>query len=80
MSLDPSGYERRIPARAEDSDYTLREACTVVRVASSTMWRMLNKGDVVGYKTGGRMKITRESVDAFRERNIFQPKQNNAAP
>ena len=77
MSLDTS---HRIPERAGDSDYTVREACTAIRCAASTMWRLLNKGDVVGYRTGGRMKITRESVDAFRERNIFKPKQNNAAP
>ena len=74
-------YERRIPDRAEDSDYTMIEACTAIHCAASTMWRMLNKGDVVGYKTGGRMKITRASVDEFRERNIFKPKQKiNAAP
>ena len=74
-----AAYERRIPDRVEDSDYTMIEACTAIRCAASTMWRMLNQGDVVGYKTGGRMKITRESVDEFRERNVFKPKMKNSA-
>lgn len=66
-------YERRIPPATDTSDFTLREACAELRLAPSTMWRMLNRGDVEGYKTGGRMKITRASLEGYRERNRFQP-------
>ena len=54
-------------------DYTVKELTEELRCSRSTVWRLLNKGEITGYSIGTRMNITRDSVDAYKERHRFRP-------
>ena len=68
---------RRIPPRSEavaDADATIKEFCAEVRCCPSYAWSLINAGDVVAYKVGARVKVTRASIEALKERNRIKPK------
>lgn len=68
---------RRVPPQGEatgDADATIREFCAELRCAPATAWRMINTGQVDAYHVGRRVKITRASIDALKERNRIHPK------
>lgn len=57
-----------------EADATLREAAAEIRCAPSTIWRLIHREELVAYKAANRVKITRASLDAMKERNRIQPK------
>jgi excisionase family DNA binding protein len=65
--------ERVVPTPSIKSDLTVTEACAEMRVARSTVWRLLARGEISGYSVGTHMKLDRASVDAFKDRNRYQP-------
>lgn len=47
-------------------DYTFREACSVLRIARSTLYRFLYAGKLTGKKVGARWRFEREVIHNFR--------------
>ncbi|SNS56792.1 helix-turn-helix domain-containing protein [Tropicimonas sediminicola] len=73
----PKPPDHSVPPRSETSDLTIKEVCSELRVAPATVYRMLKSGELAGYKFGENnwsTRITRQSVDALKRRQPFEPK------
>ena len=54
------------PANTTPPDFTVSEVCTIFGVTPPVIYKLLNRGDLIGYKVGRARRITRESVDRVR--------------
>ena len=50
----------------EDHDLTVQEVCAILRATAPTIYKLLNRGELKGYKVGASRRITRESLEALR--------------
>jgi len=60
-----------------DRDYNMREAATRLRVHVSTLYRMLERGELRTYHVGKNRRVTTEELD--RIRNGGNTQQNETA-
>ena len=47
-------------------DLSVTETCAILNVTSPTIYKMLGRGELEGYKAGRSRRITRESVQRLR--------------
>ena len=47
-------------------DYNITDVCKIFNCTSPTVYKLLNRGELKGYKVGASRRITRESVEALR--------------
>ena len=47
-------------------DFTIVEACTLLDVTPPTIYKLLNRGELKGYKVGRARRITFESIQKLR--------------
>ena len=57
-----------------ESDYTIRQFCKSLSTSRSTTWRLINAGEIDAYHVGKNVRITRASVEAYKERGRILPK------
>lgn len=51
-------------------DYSVTEVCSILGVTPPTVYKLLNRGTLTGYKVGAHRRITNESVDLLRSGNM----------
>ncbi|MCA0927102.1 MULTISPECIES: helix-turn-helix domain-containing protein [Ruegeria] len=54
-------------------DCTVLEAAALMRCSPSTVYRLINAGEIDAYKRGDRTLIDGESILALKERNRIKP-------
>jgi len=54
-------------------DCTVLEAAALMRCSPSTVYRLINVGEITAYKRGDRTLIEGESIADMRERNRIMP-------
>ena len=56
--------------------YTLREVADALQVSEKTIRRLVNRGDLVGFKVGdrGQVRVRSEDLEAYLERQRVQAK------
>ncbi|NOE33871.1 helix-turn-helix domain-containing protein [Ruegeria sp. HKCCD7318] len=60
-------------ATAREPDLRIKEAAAEIAVSPRTVWDLIREGELQSYKIGPRSRrVTRESLDAFRERRIVR--------
>jgi excisionase family DNA binding protein len=50
-------------------DFTILEACAVLRITAPTVYKLMNQGDLASYKIGRSRRITFDSINRFRSGN-----------
>ncbi|WP_170340876.1 helix-turn-helix domain-containing protein [Ruegeria arenilitoris] len=59
---------------AREPDLRIKEAAAEIAVSPRTVWDLIREGELRSYKIGPRgRRVTRESLDAFRERRLVRP-------
>ncbi len=60
---------------AREPDLKIADAAAEIAVSHRTIWDLISRGELVSYKIGPRgRRVTRESLDAFRERRVVPPR------
>ncbi|WP_170355731.1 MULTISPECIES: helix-turn-helix domain-containing protein [Ruegeria] len=58
-----------------EPDLRIADAAAEIAVSDRTIWDLIRRGELVSYKVGPRARrVTRESLDAFRERHVVPPR------
>jgi len=50
----------------KQGDYSIVDACAILNVTPPTIYKMLNRGELKGYKAGRSRRVTRESIGRLR--------------
>jgi len=56
--------------QTKEGDLSIVETCALLRVTAPTVYKMLNRGDLVGYKAGRSRRITRDSIERLRSGKV----------
>ena len=76
--MAPSQSRRAVPPRSaaptRHPDCTVREAAASRRCAPSTIYRMINAGEIAAYKVGSRTIVDGESLHDQKKRNRIVPR------
>lgn len=56
------------------ADPTGPEVDAELNCSAKTRWSLLNKGELDGYYVGSKIRITRESVDEYKQRRRYIPR------
>jgi len=51
-------------------DLSINEACSILGVTPPTIYKLLNRGELAGYKVGRSRRITRESINKLRRGGV----------
>ena len=54
-------------------DFTVPGVCNELKCGKSTVYKMLNKGELKGYKVGSGIRIRRSSVNSLKDNNPYVP-------
>jgi excisionase family DNA binding protein len=68
-------WRRRAPAVL-----TVQEAASVVKLTQWTIYRAIQRGDLVAYKPGGRLRINEKDLDAWLEATRVCPPPSSPKP
>lgn len=60
-------------------DLTRTAAARELRVTRTAVLRLVLDEELVAYKAGQRLRITRKSLDDYKDRNRFMPTEESAA-
>ncbi|MFC3615067.1 excisionase family DNA-binding protein [Lutimaribacter marinistellae] len=63
---------------AFQGDYTPKQAAEQLNVGLTTIYALLNSGELTSYKVGTRRRIRWESVEAMRKGEPWEPGSCNA--
>lgn len=66
----------------EIADPKLREVAQELNCSNSTLYSLLNSGELEGYYIGTQLRVRRHSLDLYKVRNAYEPgkRRNTNAP
>ena len=53
--------------------YTVNEACAILRIARSTLWKLTKDGKLYAVRVAGAPRYPRESIDAYLRGEQYSP-------
>lgn len=58
---------------AQTTDPTGPQADRELNISANTRWKLLKTGELTGYYIGNKLRVHRESIETYKERNAFKP-------
>lgn len=53
---------------------TIQQACEVLSSSHATVWKLIRRGEIKGFKVGRSVRIAHDEIERFMERNVIEPK------
>jgi excisionase family DNA binding protein len=58
-------------------NFTLKKTAELLGVSKRTVYRLIESGQLIAWKSGAALRVTEESIDAYRDREILSYAETN---